>query len=214
MTVLDMADVRIELSNGDAVIDGIDVRVSSGEILGLVGESGSGKTTTALSIFGYNAPGLKMAEGEIAIAGEPLRTKQAFRDARGRLVSYVPQNPGAALNPALRIADAIEDMVRSEREGHRATDLLERVGLPTITISPGASRISSPEVSSSASASRPRSRRIRFWSCSTSRPPASTSSHRTASSRSFSDYATSSRSRCSTSRTTSRSWPRSPGGSR
>ena len=130
MTVLDMANVRIELSNGDAVIDGIDVRVSPGEILGLVGESGSGKTTTALSIFGYNAPGLKMAEGEIAIAGEQLRTKQAFRDARGRLVSYVPQNPGAALNPALRIADAIEDMVRTEREGHRATDLLERVGLP------------------------------------------------------------------------------------
>jgi peptide/nickel transport system ATP-binding protein len=130
MTVLDMADVRIELSNGDAVIDGIDVRVSPGEILGLVGESGSGKTTTALSIFGYNAPGLKMAEGEIAIAGEPLRTKQAFRNARGRLVSYVPQNPGAALNPALRIADAIEDMVRTERAGHRATDLLERVGLP------------------------------------------------------------------------------------
>ncbi len=130
MTVLEMANVRIELSNGDAVIDGIDVRVSPGEILGLVGESGSGKTTTALSIFGYNAAGLKMAEGEIAIAGEQLRTKQAFRNARGRLVSYVPQNPGAALNPALRIADAIEDMVRTERGGHRATDLLERVGLP------------------------------------------------------------------------------------
>jgi peptide/nickel transport system ATP-binding protein len=130
MTVLDMANVRVELSNGDAVIDGIDVRVSPGEILGLVGESGSGKTTTALSIFGYNAPGLKMATGEIAIAGEQLGTKQAFRDARGRLVSYVPQNPGAALNPALRIADAIEDMVRTERGGHRATELLERVGLP------------------------------------------------------------------------------------
>jgi len=125
------ADVRIELSSGDAVIEGIDLQVGPGEILGLVGESGSGKTTTALSVFGYHAPGLRMTSGEISIAGEKLGDDGAFRAARGRLASYVPQNPGTALNPSLRVADAIEDMIRAERrnaEGpHR---LLERVGLP------------------------------------------------------------------------------------
>jgi peptide/nickel transport system ATP-binding protein len=130
-TALRAANVRIELSSGDAVIDGVDLQIAQGEILGLVGESGSGKTTTALSIFGYNAPGLRMTSGEIAIAGEELRGQQAFRGARGRLVSYVPQNPGTALNPALRVADAIEDMIRAHR-GDRDLPhaLLERVGLP------------------------------------------------------------------------------------
>jgi peptide/nickel transport system ATP-binding protein len=126
-------DVRIELSSGDAVISGVDLRVEPGEILGLVGESGSGKTTTALSIFGYNAAGLKMTRGEIAIAGDTLRQPKQFAAARGRLVSYVPQNPGTALNPANRVADAIEDMIRAERgdgDGELRQRLLERVGLP------------------------------------------------------------------------------------
>jgi len=131
MSVLRAANLRIELSNGDAVIDGIDLEVAPGEILGLVGESGSGKTTTALSIFGYDTPGLKRTDGEIAIAQEELGSKAAFRNARGRLVSYVPQNPGTALNPSLRIADAIEDMIRTERDHRGATDLLARVELPT-----------------------------------------------------------------------------------
>ncbi len=128
---LHAAKVRIELSSGDAVIDGVDLQVAPGEILGLVGESGSGKTTMALSIFGYNAPGLRMTSGEFAVAGRELHDRAAMRSARGRLVSYVPQNPGASLNPALRVADAIEDMIRTERSTAQTPyTLLERVGLP------------------------------------------------------------------------------------
>ena len=99
-------NVRIELSSGDAVIDGVDLQVAPGEVLGLVGESGSGKTTTALSIFGYTAPGLRMTAGEFALAGRELLDRAAFAAARGRLVSYVPQSPGTALNPSLRVATA------------------------------------------------------------------------------------------------------------
>jgi peptide/nickel transport system ATP-binding protein len=127
--VLDARSLRVELSDGAAVIAGVDLRIEPGEILGLVGESGSGKTTAALSIFGYHTEGLRRTSGEISVAGEELRAKKEFRGARGRLVSYVPQNPGTALNPAIRVADTIEDMVRSGREAATATALLERVGL-------------------------------------------------------------------------------------
>jgi peptide/nickel transport system ATP-binding protein len=123
-------NLRVELSNGDAIIESVDLELQPGEILGLVGESGSGKTTTALSLFGYNTAPQKLAAGEIVIAGRELRTKRDFQEARGELVSYVPQNPGTALNPSLRIGAAVLDMVREPTDNKDASALLERVGLP------------------------------------------------------------------------------------
>ena len=131
---LELRDVRIELSGHDAIVSGVNLGIRRGEILGLVGESGSGKTTTALSIFGYWGRGLKLTQGQIVVGGEVMLTQQMFRFARGRLVSYVPQNPGVALNPSLRIGNAIRDMIRHERvvttQPEEASSLLVRVGLP------------------------------------------------------------------------------------
>jgi peptide/nickel transport system ATP-binding protein len=131
---LHAAGLRIELAGGSAVIDGVDLEVGPGEILGLVGESGSGKTTTALSLFGYNARGLTKTSGEISIAGERMETSDQFSRVRGRVISYVPQNPGTALNPSLRVADSVGDMVNLHRReaGVRELtyELFRRVGLP------------------------------------------------------------------------------------
>jgi peptide/nickel transport system ATP-binding protein len=131
---LEIDAMRIELSSGAPIVEDLGLTVAPGEILGLVGESGSGKTTTALALFGYNAPGLTMTSGEIAIAGERLGGQHAFRNARGRLVSYVPQNPGNSLNPALRVAAALDDIIRGARPDGAtpvtSSGLLKRVGLP------------------------------------------------------------------------------------
>ena len=133
--VLQARGLRVELASGAAIIEDVSLDLRPGEILGLVGESGSGKTTTALSLFGYRERGVRAAQGDIEISGQPLASEQAFRRARGRLVSYVPQNPGQSLNPSLRVAAAIEDMLRAHQgqPGGQpgAAGLLDRVGLPS-----------------------------------------------------------------------------------
>ncbi len=133
--VLRLDGVRVSLRQGATVIDGITLNLLRGEIVCLVGESGSGKTTTALSVFGYCAPGLNISAGDVAVDGEVIRGAAQFAAIRGSEVSYVPQNPSTALNPSMRVADAIADTMRghSKEEAGRHTAALEmlgRVGLP------------------------------------------------------------------------------------
>jgi peptide/nickel transport system ATP-binding protein len=134
-TALSVDGLRVELASGDAVIEDVSLAVAPGEILGLVGESGSGKTTTALALLGYARPGIRIVEGVIGIAGEQVdvRRESLARRLRGRLVSYVPQDPGASLNPALRIGRAIQDMLdehAADREVGSVESALAGVHLP------------------------------------------------------------------------------------
>jgi peptide/nickel transport system ATP-binding protein len=124
----------VRLRNGDVILQDVEIDLRRGEVLGLVGESGSGKTTTALSLFGYTTRGAQVTSVELAIAGESLRSQSERQRARGRLISYVPQNPAGALNPSRRIGPAIEDMIRAHSSGQTSPDSalhwLGMVGLP------------------------------------------------------------------------------------
>lgn len=130
--VLELDRVAVTVRHGPHVIDDVTVRLCPGEIVCLVGESGSGKTTTALTAFGYCAPGLDQTAGAVAVGGEVVDGAAGFARIRGSEVSYVPQNPATALNPSLRIGAAIADAMRGEGDdrGAAARTLLERVGLP------------------------------------------------------------------------------------
>jgi peptide/nickel transport system ATP-binding protein len=132
---LAVRDLRVELATGEPIVQGVSLAVSPGEVLGLVGESGSGKTTTALALLGYSQPGTRIVAGEIAVSGETMSglDERAARRLRGRLVSYVPQDPGNALNPALRIRRAIQDMLDehpADRELSTVEEVLRNVHLP------------------------------------------------------------------------------------
>ena len=134
--VLHVEGLTVELESGEPVVEDVSLSVARGEVLGIVGESGSGKTTTALALLGYARRGVRITAGTITAAGREMTTpgERVVRAFRGRYVSYVPQDPGASLNPSLRIGDAIVDMLRAHVPGaaadRMALDALERVHLP------------------------------------------------------------------------------------
>jgi peptide/nickel transport system ATP-binding protein len=112
---LEVRDLEIRSGGrGAAVVSGICFAVRPGDVLGLVGESGSGKTTVALALLGHTRRGLSVSRGEILLDGlDLLRLRPPrLRQVRGARVSYVPQDPAAALNPALRIGYQLREALR------------------------------------------------------------------------------------------------------
>jgi peptide/nickel transport system ATP-binding protein len=109
---LEVSDLQIRLAHSAAdVVSEVSFAVPSGEVLGLVGESGSGKTTVALALLGHARRGLAITRGEVRLEGvDILKLGPARLQAmRGRNVAYVPQDPAAALNPALRVGAQLKE---------------------------------------------------------------------------------------------------------
>jgi peptide/nickel transport system ATP-binding protein len=132
---LEARGLRVETASGDPIVADASLALAPGEALGLVGESGSGKTTAVLALLGYTQPGARIVAGEISIQGETMQAgRSAARKLRGRMISYVPQNPGTALNPSMRVGASVIDMLRTHRRGldgsPAVTPALERAGLP------------------------------------------------------------------------------------
>jgi peptide/nickel transport system ATP-binding protein len=120
------------------VVRDVSMSLSSGEVFGLVGESGSGKTTTALALLGFARSGSEIS-GSVLIDGHEMiaSTEAERRRARHSLVAYVPQDPTASLNPALRIGAQLEETMALRRRDRKNIDrsrideLLSKVQLPT-----------------------------------------------------------------------------------
>ena len=125
-------DLRLELLSGEPVVEGVSFELAAGEALGLVGESGSGKTTTALALLGYCRPGVRISGGTVVVAGERVtgRREAALRRLRGRLISYVPQDPASALNPSVRVGEQVAAVLRT----HRPAADVERVVAETLEL--------------------------------------------------------------------------------
>ena len=116
-------------------IEGVSVEIMPGEIFGLVGESGSGKSTVGRQLLSQRGPGLRVSGTVVFDKLELLALpNEVLRALRGARISFVPQNPTTALNPAIQVGAQIAEIlavhgVASGRAGaDRVSELLSAVG--------------------------------------------------------------------------------------
>ena len=137
VTALELRDLDVVYrvrGRDRTVLRGVSLQVGRSESYGLVGESGCGKSTAALSIVRYLPRNGAVAGGMITVAGQDalaLRGRE-LREFHARTVSMVYQNPGAALNPSIRVgaqvAEAFTVLGASQGEaGDRSREALSRV---------------------------------------------------------------------------------------
>ncbi|WP_428247802.1 ABC transporter ATP-binding protein [Ferrovibrio sp.] len=110
-------------------VNGVELEIRRGDVLGIVGESGCGKSTLARILLGLLPPN----EGEITLEGQPLAT--LGRRAVARRVQPIFQDPYSSLNPRRSLASLVALPLEVHGIGdaasrrRQAIEMLERVGL-------------------------------------------------------------------------------------
>ncbi|MES1247855.1 MAG: ABC transporter ATP-binding protein [Actinomycetota bacterium] len=135
-TLMEVRGLQVDYGRVRAV-DGVDLDIRAGEVVGLAGESGSGKSTVANAVMQILRPPAHIAGGTVRFRGQDLTQldAEALRRHRWRNVSMVFQSAMNALNPVMRVGDQFVDTMRAHEKIDRkhalgrAGELLETVGI-------------------------------------------------------------------------------------
>ncbi|MBB4039451.1 peptide/nickel transport system ATP-binding protein [Microvirga flocculans] len=128
-----------DLAGAWPAIDGVDLAIQPGEIVGLVGESGSGKSVTGFSLVQLIDPPGEVVAGDVLFKGEDLRqaSEERLRSLRGDRIAMIFQDPLMTLNPVLSIGEQMSEAILEHRKCSRqealteAAKALSRVGIPS-----------------------------------------------------------------------------------
>ncbi len=139
--LLEVKNLRVHYvtDTGDVqAVNGVDLHLKKGEVLGLVGETGAGKTTVALSVMQLvpDPPGI-ILDGEILFKGRNLiyNSDRENQEMRGNGISMIFQDPMTALNPIMTIGQQLAEVVIKHKKLSKkaamevAAEMLERVGV-------------------------------------------------------------------------------------
>ncbi|GLT10724.1 ABC transporter ATP-binding protein [Sulfitobacter porphyrae] len=121
--VLRIRHLEIALRTGQRILNGVELGIQPGRILGVIGESGAGKSMIGSAIADTLPRGLGISGGAIEFDGLTLTdmTARTRRSLLGRDIGFIPQEPMSALNPSLTI-------------GHQICHHLARIGLRTAKV--------------------------------------------------------------------------------
>lgn len=144
--LLNVSDLAVTYRTGRGLahaVDGVDLVVPQGAMVGLVGESGCGKTTLARALMGVLPGNARVARGHIGLDGTDILGLNA-RDRRALLwreMSFVPQSAMNSLDPLYRLRSQMREVL-CRRGGlstadadTRADGLFRAVGLSPARLS-------------------------------------------------------------------------------
>ncbi len=120
----EQVSVRFGGRRGMTAVDGVNLVVPQGQVVGLVGESGSGKSTLARAAAGLTP----LSGGRILFNGQPLRHRRGER----KPLQMVFQDPHSSLDPRMSIGDSIAEAIpRADRRaaGERTAEVERLLGL-------------------------------------------------------------------------------------
>ncbi len=142
MALLEIRNLSVEfptVHGAFRAVDGIDLTLEEGDLMGVVGESGSGKSVTMLALMGLLPRTARVTADRLAFAGQDLSqiTAQQRRRIVGKDMAMIFQEPMTSLNPCFTVGFQITEALKMHESGtgkerrKRAAELLGLVGIPS-----------------------------------------------------------------------------------